>query len=238
MDAAEITEYNREIHPGSVAIVGVPSVGNVGLILSEYISRTLNTTTVTGIDSPEIPICTIIDKGVPYPPIRIFMETHDSPDRDFRVAALISAAPIDYNNCRLTAAAIAEALQKLGVSRVISVNGVPKSNVKLKVCCGNLPVSPQIAKKHGLAIIGDGIIKGFPGLLIREGRKRGMQIMDIAYPANDSAPDPIAAAEAGSIIADILSIPLDFNKLYGEAENIKNARAKNGDDLSTRGLYG
>lgn len=73
--------YSEDKLRDPIAIVGFPSVGLVGSIVSSYLTRDLNLPVIAGVSSPDLPPYTLIQNGVSYPPIRIYGGAVPKPKR-------------------------------------------------------------------------------------------------------------------------------------------------------------
>jgi predicted ATP-grasp superfamily ATP-dependent carboligase len=93
----------------------------------------------------------------------------------------------------------------------ISVLGVG-STVKMRELIGSLGIKP----------LEQGVIKGITGVLLGEGRRRGLDIMSIMVEADPTIPDARAAATLISHLNELLpAIDLDHAPLLEEAERIE-----------------
>ena len=68
----KIHEYHDNIFESGMMIVGFPSVGLVSSIAANYVVRTSGLSRIAGILSSDFPPYTLINEGVPSPPVRIY----------------------------------------------------------------------------------------------------------------------------------------------------------------------
>ena len=74
----------------------------------------------------------------------------------------------------------------------------------------------------GVQPLEQGVIKGITGVLLGEGRRRGLDIMSIMVEADPTIPDARAAATLIRLLNELLpSIDLDHAPLLEEAERIE-----------------
>ena len=64
--------YERKELHDPIAVIGFPSIGLVGSILTSYLARELKLDVVAGMTLEDIQQYTLITGGTPYPPIRIY----------------------------------------------------------------------------------------------------------------------------------------------------------------------
>lgn len=67
-----VMRYSEKKLRDPIAVVGFPSVGLVGSIVSSYLSRDLNLEVVAGMTSADLPPYTLVQNGNSYPPIRFY----------------------------------------------------------------------------------------------------------------------------------------------------------------------
>ena len=72
MSEPKIFWYERGELNDPIAIVGFPSIGLVGSIITSYIARTLSMKVVAGATPTDTQQYTLIQNGTPYPPVRIY----------------------------------------------------------------------------------------------------------------------------------------------------------------------
>ncbi len=81
MSDFRVMKYSEDKLRDPIAIVGFPSIGLVGSIVSSYLTRDLNLPVIAGVSSPDLPPYTLIQNGVSYPPIRIYGGAVPKPKR-------------------------------------------------------------------------------------------------------------------------------------------------------------
>lgn len=79
--------YERKELRDPIAVIGFPSIGLVGSILTSYLARELKLDVVAGMTLEDIQQYTLITGGNPYPPIRIYAGALPKPKRKKKKAA-------------------------------------------------------------------------------------------------------------------------------------------------------
>ncbi|MDR3282233.1 MAG: PAC2 family protein [Candidatus Methanoplasma sp.] len=238
--------YDDATYENPTALVGLPSIGLVGSILSSFIVREMSMSVIAGITSPDLPPYCMIQGGTPYPPIRIYGCTRDKTDETGGDLVIVTSeiAP-KPEQCYALAVAIMGVLRDLGVSMAICLEGVPSyEGGDSMVACGSSKRMHDEIDRLGLRNLGEGLVRGTTGIMLYEGAHSGMDVMSILCPANPALPDPRAAARLLEPLSKILpELKMDVNPLYKEAEDIdlrmKSQEAyANRENTDLRQLYG
>jgi len=238
-DQVRIYELKRVDVEGAIVIDGFPSVGLVSSIVANYLIDTLQMEQIGIVESPAFPTVSLVRNGIPQHPVRIYAG-HPPDDRAGRVADKIVAFVSEFHPApqiiHPLATAIMDWVQEQRCGFVVSPEGlvVERSNE-----AGHRGRTPKLAdvKVYGVAStrrarelyiepntlpFTEGVITGIAGVLLNEGRRRGVDVLTFLAEAQADYPDARAAAKVIETINRILlRTPLDAVPLYAEAERIE-----------------
>lgn len=238
-DQVRIYELKRVDVEGAIVIDGFPSVGLVSSIVANYLIDTLQMEQIGIVESPAFPTVSLVRNGVPQHPVRIYAG-HPADDRAGPVADRIVAFVSEFhpapNIIHPLATAIMDWVQEQRCGFVVSPEGLvverpPEGGARAR--------APKLAdvKVYGVAStrrarelyiepntlpFAEGVITGIAGVLLNEGRRRGVDVLTFLAEAQADYPDARAAAKVIETINRILlRKPLDAVPLYAEAERIE-----------------
>ncbi|MCE4603373.1 MAG: proteasome assembly chaperone family protein [Aeropyrum sp.] len=201
-------------------VVGLPDVGLVGAITSAHLIKSLEMTYVAGVDNyGALPPVTIINKGEPMFPVRIY--------RKSEIAVLTMDVPMTPSSVPSFGSALVEYARRRGVDTIISVTGIgnPKrfelekpqlywlaSDRKAALLAGGLRDARQPEQ---------GIIVGPYSIILKESMKLKMHNLVLLTDAFIDLPDPEAAARVVEGLNSLLGLGVSVDELLKQAEEIK-----------------
>lgn len=262
MSEPRIFWYERKELHDPIAVVGFPSIGLVGSILTSYLARELKLDVVASMTLTDSQQYTLIREGVPYPPIRIYAgslprtkkkkpaegEVSDAPAakrprgraRDM-IVVTSELAPKPEQTYEFTLY-ILGILREMGAREIIFVDGFGRmdGNGVLMAAYSN-PQAKKILDEAGIRTLDEGLIRGISGVGLFQGRIDGTDTICIIAPANPQMPDPRAAAEALETLMKIIPrLDITPAPLVHEAEDIEaRIRAQqNQQSAVTQNIYG
>jgi len=243
MSDFEVIRYNEKKYENSIAIVGFPSVGLIGSILSSYISRELKMNVIAGMTASDLPPYAFLQNGIPYPPIRIYVCSMENSEKYSNILVITSEISPKPEQCHDLARAILRLLKEYGVTKTIVLEGVPQyDDDHTIIACGTVQASRDQIQKLNLRELKDGLIRGLTGLLLFEGQRSDTDLTVLMCPANPALPDPGSAATVLEPLTKIIpGLKLDEEPLYKEAEEIKKnikAQAEHEQTAGSQQLYG
>lgn len=203
-----------------VAIIGFPTVGLVGSILASYVTKTKKMKYLAGITSGDLPPYTLIQKGEPFPQIRIYgLRTRKRPD----IVIVTSEVALKPEACYGLTHTILEELKELGVTKIVALEGVADYPDSSYVVCGTDPETLKFAKKNGMKVLEEGLVRGMTGIMLFEGKEMGMDVLAMLCPANANMPDPRASAAVIEPLSKLVpSLKIESEPLLKEAEEMEN----------------
>lgn len=238
-DQVRIYELKRVDVEGAIVIDGFPSVGLVSSIVANYLIDTLQMEQIGIVESPAFPTVSLVRGGIPQHPVRIYAG-HPAQDRAGPVADRIVAFVSEFHPAPTIihplATTIMDWVQEQRCGFVVSPEGLV---VERSPESGHHNRPPKLAdvKVYGVAStrrarelyiepntlpFTEGVITGIAGVLLNEGRRRGVDVLTFLAEAQADYPDARAAAKVIETINRILlRKPLDAVPLYAEAERIE-----------------
>ena len=220
-----------------------PSVGMVSSIVAHYLIEKLELEFVGGVNDPRLPPLCLVQDGEPLPPIRAYAGTPICSPKLAKcdkvillMSELIVPEPLVHGivdalfdwskNADLANGVLIDAFAKQGMKS--SMNGqepvveYEESGEVDVLGVGSTEKMRDLLKNLGVQPLEQGVIKGITGVLLGEGRRRGLDIMSIMVEADPRFPDARAAATLISHLNELLpSIDLDHVPLLEEAERIE-----------------
>lgn len=226
MSELRVIRYDDERLSDATAIVGFPTVGLVGSIVTSFIIKELDMPVFRGMSSDEMsPYCILLD-GEPYPPIRVhgLCRKNDSNVECGDLMVVTSEIAPNVKQCYSLSNELLNMFADYGIKRIICLEGIPKfSESDSMYACGSTPAAREIVDTFEVESLENGMIKGLTGVMLFEGRDRDMDIVTLLCPANQKLPDPMAAVSVVEKLAKV--IPelrnVDTAPLVKEAEELE-----------------
>jgi len=228
IDDIQLIEYEDTDLSDSLLIIGFPTVGLISSIAGHFIVDTLKLKEIGTIISREFMPATVVHKGKPSPPVRIYAgEKKCGPGgKCEQVAVIISEFMPPYNIVKPVADLILSWAEEKGVKAIVSLEGThalreDKKNMKVFGVASNNDME-KLLKKYKIEKIGEGMITGVNGVILYQGMLKNHDVMCLLSEATSKFPDSRAA---GNLIQklDIMlpEIKIDPKPLYKEAEEIE-----------------
>ncbi|MGQ9529985.1 MAG: proteasome assembly chaperone family protein [Candidatus Bathycorpusculaceae bacterium] len=209
----------KEIPSGAVMLFGFPDVGLVGVIAASHlISELEDIEEVAYMDSKLLPPLIVLHEGLPHSPIRIFG------NRNILLAVSETAIPADVIY------PIMDALIDWGKSKnvkmMISLSGIPiqeRQDLKeLKLfAAASSPEMLKMLQEKEIEILQEGYMVGPQAIMLQRCANMGLPAITLLAQCFLNYPDPEAAAEVLSGLANITGIKVDVSKLLEKGEEIR-----------------
>jgi len=232
MAKVEIVELKRMDLRDAVIIDGFPSVGLVSSIVANYLIALLKMEYIAVMDSDSFPTLSLIRNGEPLGPARVYARPNLKPGEQQIVvfstelqpsAALlrdIGTAVMDYSmaqRCKMVIAAGGlivereEGMEEEEETGEIAVYGI-----------GSTEAAQELLLKADAEPFVEGVISGTAGVLLNEGRRRGMDVITLLAEARPDTADARAAALILAAIDQmVLHMNLNVEPLCKEAERLE-----------------
>ncbi len=220
-----------------------PSVGMVSSVIAHFLIEKLELEFVGGVVDPQLPPMCLVNDGKPLPLIRAYAGSPvcstKLPECDkiiLLMSELIIPEPLVQGivdgmlewskGANLSGGVLIDAFAKKGMKSsmegqepVVEYEGTDDVDV-LGVAATE--TTQKTLEELNILPLEQGVIKGVTGLLLSEGRRRGLDIMSLMVEADPRYPDARAAAVLISHLNKLLpAIELDHEPLIEEAERIE-----------------
>ena len=212
-------KYLPTLGKPSYMIVGLPDAGLVGVIATEFLVNKLNMKSFASLKVRDNASIAYIDDSVAVSPFQFY---HDS-----NLVVFHSWVAIPSHMADRIASVIVEYAEKLGVSTIISLTGVPVPNrldldkLNMYYIVNDESLKNELSAFEELKPFGRGYMVGPYAPLLLEAKAKGLKNFAIVVESFLDLPDPEASATALQFIAKYVGISLDTGELLQEAEEIR-----------------
>ena len=206
----EIHEIVENDLNGSVLIVGFPSVGLIGTIVSNFLINSLKLEQIGIIDSPNFPAISIIKNGEPHNPLRLYSGEQICNDGTCnRVVVCVSEFTPPPEMIKELASSLTKWAIKKGCQKIISAEGFssqPKENGDNNDVYGitsTIGARPWIedAKVKPFTF---GTVGGTTAAFLNEGKILNFNVLGLLAEVTEDVPDARAAADVIKAIDELL----------------------------------
>lgn len=234
MEPFELKEFRRVDFRDAIVLDGFPSIGLVSSIVSNYLQTLLRLEYVGFIDSPHFPSVTFIRDGIPTAPARLYARTDATP-QDTQLAIFTSEFQPNQNITKHLGQFIIDWATEQKCKMIVSVGGLVIEREKNdkdeaaveadQVAVYGIASTPRAEKYLAEADVEpfiEGVITGTSGMLLREGKKRGFDVIVLLTEARQNVADAKAAVLLATAIDDmVLKMNLELDPLLKEAEKLE-----------------
>jgi uncharacterized protein len=231
MDEIEIYELKKMDLRDAVVIDGFPSVGLVSSIVANYLIALLKLEYIAVMDSNLFPTVSLIRDSEPLGPARVYARPHLK-DGDQQIVIFSTELQPSANLLRPIGTAIIEYAVKQRCKLVISAGGLivereegePEENRgEIAVYgIGSTEAAQQLLMSADAEPFIEGVISGTAGVLLNEGKRRGVDVITLLAEARPDMADARAAALILAAIDQmILHLNLNVEPLCKEAERLE-----------------
>ncbi len=212
-------EYEEfQLEKPSYMVIGLPDAGLVSVIAASHMIKKLELSEVGGIDSYHLPPITVIHRGMPRPPIRIFAKSRLM----VIYSEILPPAPIIPS----LITAILDYASRRSIDFIVCMTGLPipnrieVENLKSFFIASN-PRTEELGRKAGVELFENGYLVGPYALVLKETVRRRMNGIVILTESFMEFPDPEASAKNLEVFSKISGIPIDTKELIEQAEIIR-----------------
>ncbi|MBC7108102.1 MAG: proteasome assembly chaperone family protein [Methanomassiliicoccales archaeon] len=222
-----INEYKYGKYPKAMAVVGFPSVGLVGSIAANFVSRTMKLERIATMISKDFPPYTIVHDGIPSSPVRIYAGERACDDgvRCDQLVVIMSEFIPRPDLIKPVADLILQWCKEKEIGTILTLEGINVGEVAGEVPIYGVASTPrtrEMLEKYGVKEMKEGMVSGISGVLLYEGERLGIDVICLLGPARLDYPDARGAARLLEIVAKMLpELKLDPEPLYKEAEQIE-----------------
>ena len=232
MDEVEIVELRKMDLRDAVIIDGFPSVGLVSSIVANYLIALLKLEYIAVMDSGLFPTVSLIRNSEPLGPARVYARPNLKPGEQQVVVFSTELQP-SANLLRPIGTAIMDFAEQQRCRLIISAGGLIVEGEEPDVedeergevsvyGIGSTDRAERMLVAADAEPFTDGVISGTAGVLLNEGRRRGMDVITLLAEARPDMADARAAALIlTSIDQMILHLKLNVEPLCKEAERLE-----------------
>jgi uncharacterized protein len=225
----EIVTHGKIDLSNSMLIVAFPTVGLVSLIAGRFVIDALDLEEVGSIESPFIIPATVIHKGKPLPPVRIYTgKKKCGPNGSCsQLSIILSEFMPEWEIMNPLAETILTWAQQNKCKYLVILEGTNAVGEKTTSTpevygLGSTAAMRELLKKYQIEETQEGLITGMSGLLLYKGAQRNLNVLCLLSEVRVSYPD---SRGAGRLLEKLnLLIPeikIDPEPLYKEAESIE-----------------
>jgi uncharacterized protein len=228
-DDIEIVTYTKTDLSNSMLIVAFPTVGLVGLIAGRFVIDALGLEEIGFIESPYNMPATVIHKGIPMPPVRIYAgEKKCGPNGTCsQLIVILSEFMPALEQTTLMAERILQWSRQNKCKYIMTLEGTnavgEKASSNPKVFgLGSTSAMRELLKKYKIEESEEGLITGVTGVLLYKGVQSKLDVLCLLSEVHVSYPDSRGAGRLLEKMNLFLpEIKIDPEPLYKEAETIE-----------------
>ncbi len=218
-----------------------PSVGMVSSVVAHFLIDHLELEFIGGVTHPQLPALCLVQDGAPIPPIRAYAgapicKVDDCQSVILIMSELVVPEPLVHDivtalfnwskNSGTRKGVLIDAFAQKGMKGglngqepVVEYEDTEEVDV---LGIGTTEGMREMLKDMEILPLEQGVIKGMTGVMLGEGRRRGLDIMSLMVEADPRYPDARAAAVMIQQLNKLLpTIDLDHEPLVIEAERIE-----------------
>jgi uncharacterized protein len=236
MDGPPLVKFDENIDTeGAIVISCFPTVSMVSNIVAHYLVEHLELQFVGGVRDSRLPAVCLVQNGEPLPPIRFYAgEPQCNVDGCDKLIVVLSdiqvhgrlALPLTEalfelsNNAKINTGILIDAFAHGVESPHELVDDDDTDETLLGI--GAIEANRNRLIEMGIPLLKHGVVGGMTGVMMGEGRRRGIDLCAILAEANPGIPDARAAARIIEKL-DLLfpAVHLDPEPLLEEAARIE-----------------
>jgi len=231
MADVEIVELKRMDLRGAVVIDGFPSIGLVSSIVANYLIALLRMEYIAVMDSDSFPTLSLIRGGEPLGPARVYARPNLR-DGEQQVVVFSTELQPGANLLRDIGTAIVDYAIARKCKLIISAGGLiverdeeAPTDDRGEIAVygvGSTDSAKELLLKADAEPFIEGVISGTAGVLLNEGKRRGMDVVTLLAEARPDTADARAAALILAAIDQmVLGMHLNVEPLCKEAERLE-----------------
>ncbi len=201
----------------STIINGFPSTSLINSIVASYLVNVLNLDQICGLDSDEFPPVSMIYDSKPKFPARIYA------DEKAKIVVFLSEFTPYPPMARTVANTVLSFAEEAGCSRIISPETqiLDEDGSKL-FGIGSTDAARKELEQLEIEPLIHSMIPGISGVLLNEGKIRGLKVLVPIVQKGNNISDARTAAHVIEMIDKLMdTIRIDLEPLYNEAENVE-----------------
>lgn len=235
---------------GALVVSCFPSIGMVSSIVAHYLIERLELRLVGGVKSAGLPPVCLVENGAPLPPIRFYAgEPICNMEGCDKLVLIVSELQVPNELCLELSDALLEWSKRAKVGAGVLIDAFPREGESGEeggedaivlggdeesggedgdeetpklLGVGATAHVRQVLETMEIPLLQQGMLGGMTGVLLGEGRRRGLDMMAVLAEAQRNLPDARAAANVIAKLDQLLpAIKLDNEPLVREAERLE-----------------
>lgn len=225
----EVVIHTKVDLSNSMLIVAFPTVGLVSVIAGRFIIDALDLEEIGSIESPFNPPATVIHKGIPLPPVRIYAGKKKCGPNGIcsQLVIILSEFMPVWELTNPMAEAILLWARQNRCKYIVTLEGT--NAVEEKVASnpkvfgiGSNEAMRELLKKYQIEESKEGMITGVTGILLYKGMQSNFNVLTLLSEVHVSYPDSRGAGKLLEKLNLLLpEIKIDPKPLYKEAKTIE-----------------
>ncbi len=218
-------EYKKRDISNALVVTGFPTIGVVGTIASRFIINALSLETIGAFFSDYFHPVTVISKGVPLPPVRIYAgDKKCGPNgKCEQIIVITSEFMPTPAMVRPLANKIINWCKEKNCELIVSIEGFNMGEEEVPLYgITSTKKAKNFLKTYDIELMDEGMVSGVSGVLLYEGAQKGFDVICLLAGTHMEYPDAKAAAKILEVVNKMLpEIEIDPEPLYKEAEVIE-----------------
>ena len=209
----EIYEIKKTILKSPIIFAGFVGAGLVGPLSVGYIIDKLKMEEIGYLRSRHLPPSTVFIQGRLRHPFRLYS------NNDGTICAIICEITLPFGLHDIVSTILNWA-EKNGSHEIVILDGVAAATHDNKAFCAAEEDLCRVMENNDIKMIPQGFITGVAGGLLNECLVRKIQGVTLLVKANDSGPDPLAAATLVEAVNRAYDMNIDTTELRKEKKRI------------------
>ncbi len=220
MTKVTVHMFEDSVPEGAYVVAAFPSVGLVATITATYLVEELRLVQIGVMDSPRFPTISVVEKGEPLNPVRIYA----GPCGSGHIVVFLSEFQPSPELVRPVSEALLQWSKEHHCASIIAPEGLVMEDEP--VFDGELDVfaaSSTADGRHqvvdaGATLFPEGIVAGVTGVLLNLGKRDQFPVIGILSEAEQGQPDARSATAIVELLANIIGDRIDTARLRQQAE--------------------
>ena len=210
----QVYEIKKTVLKTPIIFAGFVGAGLVGPLSVGYIIDKLKMQEIGYLRSKHLPPSTVFMQGRLRHPFRLYS------NKEGTVCAIICEITLRIDGLYDIISTILEWAEKNGSHEIVILDGVASTTHDNKAFCAAEEDLCRVMESNDINMIPQGFITGVAGGLLNECLMRKIQGVTLLVKANDSGPDPLAAATLVDAVNRAYGMNVDTSDLRKEKKRI------------------
>ncbi|MEM3089455.1 MAG: PAC2 family protein [Candidatus Nitrosotenuis sp.] len=209
-----VHEIAKTIFKSPIIFAGFVGPGLAGPLSVGYMIERLKMKEIGYLRSKYLPPSTVFMQGRLRHPFRFYLND------DGTICAIICEITLRMDGLYDIASTILDWAESKGTREFVILDGVASDEHDERTFCAAEEDLCRIMQDKGINMISQGFITGIPGSILNECLVRRIRAITLLVKANNTNPDPLAAATLIDSINKVYGLDIDTTELKKEKERI------------------